>query len=121
MRIPPKDHGRQVTLAKIFGVSQKGARKWLEGEGFPTTETAIKIATWAGVQFEWLMTGRMPKRSSDQDPLIARYAAADPATRALIDLALNQPSAAIPEGLTDSLRALVISARDYIAKQIDRE
>lgn len=50
--------------------------------------------------------------------LIERYLAADPATRALIDLALGQPSREIPQGLSDSLATLVASARDYIAKQI---
>ncbi len=34
-QIPPKGHARQTTLAKIFGLTQKGVRKWLEGEGHP--------------------------------------------------------------------------------------
>lgn len=56
--IPPKGQARQVTLAKILQVSQKGARKWLEGEGFPSTARAIEIARWGRVSYEWLMTGR---------------------------------------------------------------
>ncbi len=60
--VPPKGKARQTEVSKIFSVSQKGARKWLEGEGFPSTDRAIEIAKWAGVQFEWLMTGRGPKK-----------------------------------------------------------
>ena len=59
--MPEKFKGLQVTLARRFGVSQKASRKWLEGEGFPTTEKCIEIAKWANVHFEWLMTGRGPK------------------------------------------------------------
>lgn len=62
MGFPPKGKGRQVEVGKRWGVSQKGARKWLEGEGFPEIDTAIRIAADCKVAFEWLMTGRGPKR-----------------------------------------------------------
>lgn len=65
-KVPPKGKARQTTLAKFFRVSQKGARKWLEGEGFPSTEKAIEIARWGGVYFDWLMTGRFPKKIPQQ-------------------------------------------------------
>lgn len=120
MGVPPKGKARQTDFGKIFGVSQKGARKWLEGEGYCTIAMGKRIAAWAGVSFDWLMTGTQPKRPDDTHPLLARYRSADPATRALIDLALNQPAADVPDGLSDSLRALVTSARDYIEKQINR-
>jgi len=57
-RVPPKGQNRQAEVARIFGVSQKGARKWLEGEGLPTLERAIEMALWADVSVEWLLTGR---------------------------------------------------------------
>lgn len=60
--VPPKGKARQTKVSAEFGVSQKGARKWLEGEGYPSTDKAIQIAKWAGVHFEWLMTGRGPKK-----------------------------------------------------------
>jgi DNA-binding XRE family transcriptional regulator len=70
--MPEKFDGRQVALAKIFDVSQKGARKWLEGEGLPTLERCIEIATHFGVNTEWLVSGRGPKRDgSEQDQMIA--------------------------------------------------
>lgn len=61
MGIPPKGENRQQTLGKLFTVSQNGARKWLEGEGFPSTERMIAVAKWGKVSFEWLATGRGTK------------------------------------------------------------
>jgi transcriptional regulator with XRE-family HTH domain len=60
-------HGRQTELARLFSVGPKAARKWLIGEGFPEMELAIKIAKWAGVSFNWLMTGHGPKREGHAD------------------------------------------------------
>ena len=50
--IPPKGDGRQVLVAKLFGVGQKSARKWMEGEGFPELEKCIIIAKKLSVSFE---------------------------------------------------------------------
>lgn len=57
--------GRQVEVGKMFGVSQKGARKWLEGDGLPTLEKCVEIATRLDVTLEWLMTGRGPRRNGE--------------------------------------------------------
>lgn len=80
--IPPKGKARQTKLAKLFGVSQKGARKWLEGEGYPSTEKGIEIARWANVSYDWLMTGRG-----------ARHIAAElgPHADAIIELVKKMP------------------------------
>lgn len=56
--VPPKGKNRQAAVAQIFEVSQKGARKWLEGEGWPTRSRMVRIALWAGCTYEWLQTGR---------------------------------------------------------------
>lgn len=66
--VPPKHHARQIVIGKLFDVSANGARKWLEGESTPQYETCVKIAEWAGVNFEWLMTGRGLKRPGDLYP-----------------------------------------------------
>lgn len=58
--IPPKGKGRQGVLAKIFGVSDKGARKWIEGESIPSTTKLPSIVDKfkaTGVTVEWLLTG----------------------------------------------------------------
>lgn len=55
------DKGRQTHLGKRFKVSQESARKWLQGEGFPSTDKCIEIAKAANVRFEWFMTGRGEK------------------------------------------------------------
>ncbi len=60
---PVKGENRQAIVGKIFGVTQKAARKWLEGEGMPTLERCIIISKQLDVNFEWLMTGR-----SENDP-----------------------------------------------------
>lgn len=64
-RLPPKGGGRQLELAKIFGVSQKGARKWLEGEGLPKTSRINEIAAHFGVNSEWLLSGRGDMREQE--------------------------------------------------------
>lgn len=58
--IPEKGKGRQGSLAKIFDVSDKGARKWIEGESIPSLERLIDIVKEfkdTGVTIEWLLTG----------------------------------------------------------------
>ncbi|QVN18942.1 helix-turn-helix domain-containing protein [Burkholderia pyrrocinia] len=58
--LPPKGSGRQNQLARDWGLSQKGVRKWLEGEGVPETTRLIEMAKRYNVSFEWLATGRDP-------------------------------------------------------------
>lgn len=55
------------------------------------------------------------------DELQARYAAADPATRTLVDLALADPDQPVPEGLSPSLRAMVNMARAAIRDELNRK
>lgn len=56
-----KARGRQVALAKQFNVTNKAARKWLLGLGFPEMSTAVAIAQWGGVTVNWLLQGVGPK------------------------------------------------------------
>lgn len=58
--VPPKGKNRQEIVAKMFGVTQKGARKWLEGEAIPKSDKIPKfIATFKAqnVTGEWLFHG----------------------------------------------------------------
>lgn len=57
----PKYKGRQEALAKLFDVSQIGARKWLEGEAIPKHEKIIEIATRFNARSAWLEYGELPK------------------------------------------------------------
>lgn len=52
---PPKGEGRQVELGKRMGVSQKGARKWVEAEGMPSTRRLEELATVARTTVGYLM------------------------------------------------------------------
>lgn len=61
--VPPKGKGRQVTLGKMFGVSQKAANKWLEGISLPDTMRIAVIADLLKVNVEWLTYGTGPINS----------------------------------------------------------
>lgn len=66
-----KPYGRASRLAEVFGVSTKGAGKWLKGESFPETSRIKTIADWLGVSTEWLLSGngqKKPSISNDQTP-----------------------------------------------------
>lgn len=91
--IPEKGKGRQMFVASKFKVSQKGARKWLEGEGFPKLEQAIIIAKELKVSLEWLLTGRGERRMLD-----AARSAAD-RTERVIDVWMKMVSEAQTEWL----------------------
>jgi SOS-response transcriptional repressor LexA len=56
--VPPKGKGRQVTLGKMFDVSQKAANKWLEGISLPDTMRIAIIAKKLNVNVEWLTYGK---------------------------------------------------------------
>lgn len=56
--VPPKGKGRQDAVAERYGVSQKGARKWLEGEACPVMARLTQIARDLKISSEWLLTGR---------------------------------------------------------------
>jgi hypothetical protein len=58
---PEKGKGRQVSLGKDMDTSQKGARKWLEGEAIPSMDHVIGLAMLTHVHTEWLLSGRGPR------------------------------------------------------------
>lgn len=55
-----KNQGRQTKLAALFKTSQKGARKWLEGEAIPRLENIRAIAQKFDVHIEWIHYGNGP-------------------------------------------------------------
>jgi transcriptional regulator with XRE-family HTH domain len=57
----PRARGRRIALAKMMGMSGESARKWLAGETLPSMDNARQFAAKAGVQVDWLLTGRGPK------------------------------------------------------------
>ncbi len=60
--VPPKGKGRQQIAGRMFGVSQRGARKWLEAEAIPDTHKLPAIAAKLGIRAEWLLSGTGPMR-----------------------------------------------------------
>lgn len=64
--VPSKHKGRQAIVGTMFGVSQKGARKWLEGESIPATRRLPSIAKELRVRTEWLLSGNGPKHEESK-------------------------------------------------------
>lgn len=57
--------GRARILSKEFGISDKGAGKWLKGEAIPETAKIPLLAEFLGVSAEWLLNG-------SEQPLISK-------------------------------------------------
>lgn len=49
--------GRARVLSKQFDLSDKGAGKWLKGESIPETSKIPLLASFLGVNTEWLLNG----------------------------------------------------------------
>lgn len=64
----------QSAVARQLGVGQSAVAKWAHGSGYPTLRKCIQIAQLAGVNTEWLMTGRGNKNQNggDMDELTQR-------------------------------------------------
>lgn len=58
--IPKKGEARQKVVGDMFGVTNKGAWKWLNGESIPRFERLQEIVERfkkTGVTIEWLLSG----------------------------------------------------------------
>lgn len=55
-KVQPKGQGRQAAVAEMFGVSQKGARRWLEAEAFPDISRLHQIVKKLRVSLDWLLS-----------------------------------------------------------------
>ncbi|MBX9609721.1 MAG: helix-turn-helix transcriptional regulator [Gammaproteobacteria bacterium] len=64
--VPAKHHGRQGALASLFGVTQKGARKWLEGESMPSPTRWPEFGAKLHVRPEWLFLGQGGKTEASR-------------------------------------------------------
>lgn len=51
------ERGRATELAKRFGVTPKGAGKWIKGEAIPETEKVAELSKWLNKSIQWLLTG----------------------------------------------------------------
>lgn len=111
---PPKGRGRQAALANIMKVSQKGARKWLEGEAYPSESRRRDLAEFCGVRYEWLYAGVGPTHDgesggtlttapdqTDQAPFLGATAKAS--ERVSIEVFLKK----LPSDIPPAARALV--------------
>jgi len=62
--VPPKGSNRQKIVGDLFGVTQKGARKWLEGESIPRMGTLRRICEKVDRNVNYLLTGEGPAKIS---------------------------------------------------------
>lgn len=121
----PKGQGRQVQLAEMFGLTQKGVRKWVEGEGMPKTTQMMRIARDFRCNFEWLALGS-GARDADQSTygphadLLRRIEAADPETVRLIDIALLPQTDLESTPLSPSLKGLVGAVKSLVREEMNR-
>lgn len=58
--------GRARILSQTFGISDKGAGKWLKGEAIPETSKIPLIAHFLNVNAEWLLSGTGAMNSTDK-------------------------------------------------------
>lgn len=66
----PGEKVTQGRLAQLAGVKQPSVNDWKEG--YPTMDTAVRLATALRVCVEWLLTERGPKRPPEgSDPTLA--------------------------------------------------
>lgn len=56
--------GRARILSKEFGISDKAASKWLNGEAIPETSKIPILAKFLNVTSEWLLSGDCEKSDS---------------------------------------------------------
>jgi transcriptional regulator with XRE-family HTH domain len=100
--------GRQVALARVFGVTNKAARRWLEGLGYPEMAMAVRIADWADVNLTWLLQGSGPKRGNRVD-----------GKALVLDEAMHALTREQGTDLIDSLRAKLVRVGKISAEEPD--
>jgi len=69
------ERGRQTQLAARYKLKQPSVRKWFTGDAMPAYEIASDLCKRAMVNYDWLMTGRLPKFYSGEqisDPDLRR-------------------------------------------------
>lgn len=107
----------------MFGVSQKGARKWLEAEAIPDTKRIPQIADRLGVTAEWLLTGRgdpeqLPRRALNQSPAQQDISALLPTASPRSRSALERIARAADNG---TLSEADVALLEQIAKHLAHE
>lgn len=74
-QFPAKRFGRQTSLAKEFGVSQRGVSNWLEGAALPRMAYLQGISLRFGCSIDWLFTGKGVKYPGDESKITSEFSA----------------------------------------------
>ena len=82
--VPQKNQGRSLIVADMFGLTQRGAARWVNGEVLPPKARRREIASRLKVNFDWLEFGHGEPRSGTdgnhhvkQIPIITQQEAKD--------------------------------------------
>jgi hypothetical protein len=62
----------QVYVARLLDIRPPSVNEWTKLGGYPTIENTISLAKHLGVNSEWLLTERGPKRPLPQDATAQR-------------------------------------------------
>ncbi len=69
LEIPPKHSGRIQYVAELFGLTHRGAGKWVNGLALPPKKKRELVAKKLGINFEWLEFGRGEMLIPDAEPM----------------------------------------------------
>ncbi len=82
--VPQKNQGRSLIVAEMFGLTQRGAARWVNGEVLPPKARRKEIANRMKVNFDWLEFGHGEPRTATgnsnnlkQFPVITQHEAKD--------------------------------------------
>lgn len=82
--VPQKNQGRSLIVAEMFGLTQRGAARWVNGEVLPPKARRKEIALRMKVNFDWLEFGHGEPRTANsinggmkQFPIITQIEAKD--------------------------------------------
>jgi SOS-response transcriptional repressor LexA len=72
--VPQKNQGRSLIVAEMFGLTQRGAARWVNGEVLPPKARRREIATRFQVNFDWLEFGHgEPKTKPEGGNSLKRF------------------------------------------------
>ena len=72
-----RNWGRRAQVARLFGVSETAAGKWLDGESMPETKRLPGMAHILGCDVNWLLAGQGAGQEVDEEAAQA-YEAKEP-------------------------------------------
>lgn len=70
-QIRTERHLSQEELAELLDVSRQAVSKWESGQGYPETETLLRLAGRLNLSLDSLMRAEIPREAAQQNPAAA--------------------------------------------------